>query len=79
MPQLLFVHRYQVYETVAHNNIQIEALLALKQSGMFEFWTNIRFGRFIDIMTPPKRINQLIEFLTVNGISHRLKISNVQE
>ena len=57
----------------------MEALLALEQSGLFDFWTELRFERLIDIMTPPNRVNQLVGFLTINGIPHRLKISNVQQ
>jgi len=75
----VFSIRYQVYETVADDNIQMEALLALEQSGIFDFWTDLRFDRLIDIMASPDKVNQLVDFLTLNGIPHRLKISNVQQ
>lgn len=57
----------------------MEALLALEQSGIFDFWTDLRFDRLIDIMAAPDKVNQLVDFLTLNGIPHRLKISNVQQ
>ena len=71
------IYRYQVYEAVAKDNPQLEALIDLEQS--FDFWTRVRINAPTDIMAAPDQVNQLLDYLSKYQIEYRIKINNVQE
>ena len=66
-----------MYEAVAKDNPQLEALIDLEQS--FDFWTRVRINAPTDIMAAPDQVNQLLDYLSKYQIEYRIKINNVQE
>lgn len=73
------IYRYQVYEAMAKDIPQLEALIDLEQSESFDFWTRVRINAPTDIMAAPDQVNQLLDYLSKYQIEYRIKINNVQE
>jgi hypothetical protein len=73
------IYRYQVYEAMAKDIPQLEALIDLEQSESFDFWTRVRINAPTDIMAAPDQVNQLLNYLSKYQIEYSIKINNVQE
>ncbi|KAK4016628.1 carboxypeptidase B [Daphnia magna] len=72
-------HGYRVYEAVAKNAAQAQALSDLEMSELFDFWSPVRLNKPTDIMSSPEQIQQLLDVFNSNSIQHKIKIDDVQQ
>jgi len=71
---------FQVYRTHPQTLEQANYLQVLRQHrDHYDFWTEVREGRSVDIMVPPGKQAQLEEDLQLLKISHEVMIEDVQQ
>lgn len=58
---------------------QLEGLLALAESGKYDFWQDPRPGGSADVMVSPSTYQEVVDKLDHFGIKHSVMISNVEE
>jgi len=71
---------FQVFRAAARDQEEAAYLQHLRDHGShYDFWTEVRVGGFVDIMTPPGNTSHLEHDLAAKGIEYGLHIQNVQE
>merc|ERR1719430_1387947 len=50
---------YQVFRVQVENMEQAELMEGLNREGKFDFWTEVRLGRPVDVMTSPENRKEL--------------------
>ena len=80
MKDLWALLRYQVYEVMAKELYQFDAMVKLYEgSDNFDFWTKPRsLDRPMDVMVPPGHAKNFIQLMRAFKIDYRVKIADVQ-
>merc|ERR1711892_1034128 len=68
---------YQVLRVEINNEQDAESLKNLEEEGLFDFWTEIRMGKHVDIMASPDSIGSLDMWLETNGLTSAVMIQDV--
>jgi len=70
---------FQVYRTQPQTKLQADFLLQLRETSRhYDFWTEVRLERSVDIMVPPGFQQQLEDDLNSMDIKHAIMIEDVQ-
>jgi len=68
---------FRVYRVLPASEEDFQLLDSLQASPFYDFWTEIRHGRPVDIMVPPGKVGSLESDLT--GLSYSIMIPDVQK
>jgi len=68
---------FKVYKTFPTEN-DLEFMRNFKASGPYDYWTEVRKNRPVDIMVPPSAQSTFIRRLNEQGIKHEVMIEDVQ-
>ena len=68
-----------MYSALAQSIQQMEALIDLEQSGLYDFWTRVHFNFPTDIMVAPEQLEEFLGVLNNFDIEYWIKIEDVQE
>ncbi len=76
---MIFIIRFQLFEAVARDKAQAEALINLEMMDLYDFWTQVQLNGPTDIMSSPEQVEELLDFFNSHFIQFRQKIPNVQQ
>jgi len=68
---------YQVLRVQVNNQQEAETLKNLEEENLFDFWTEIRLGKHVDIMASPNTISSLETWLGSHSLVFSVMISDV--
>merc|ERR1712183_853025 len=68
---------YQVFRVQVENMEQAELMEGLNREGKFDFWTEVRLGRPVDVMTSPENRKELETWLGEVGIHWSIMVEDV--
>ena len=70
---------YQVFRAYPRNDQDLEFINSLESHGVYDFWTDLRRGKPVDIMVPPAAQKTFIKHMTAKEIEHEVMIPDIQE
>merc|ERR1712236_103832 len=68
---------YQVLRVKVRDSNEAETLRKLQEDGLFDFWTQIRIGKHVDIMASPQTLGSLKKWLDLHSLSSTTMIVDV--
>ena len=68
---------YQVLRVEVRDSNEAETLRKLREDGLFDFWTEIRIGKHVDIMSSPLTLGSLKKWLDLHSLSSTTMIADV--
>merc|ERR1711872_1090532 len=68
---------YQVLRVEVRDSNEAETLRKLREDGLFDFWTEIRIGKHVDIMASPLTLVSLKKWLDLHSLSSTTMIADV--
>merc|ERR1712236_124081 len=68
---------YQVLRVEVRDSNEAETLRKLEEDGLFDFWTQIRIGKHVDIMASPQTLGSLKKWLALHSLSSTTMIADV--
>merc|ERR1719354_573211 len=70
---------YQVYRIYPRNDQDLEFIHSLESHGVYDFWTELRREKPVDIMVPPEDKKTFTMHMITKGIKHEVMIPDIQE
>ena len=60
------------------NDAEAEMLSILQKENLYDFWTELRVGKHVDLMSSPEQLDDLQHWLSSNNLHWSVMISDVQ-
>jgi len=71
-------HGYQVHRVLVRDQLDVDQLEVLQSEGLFDFWTKIRVGSHVDVMSAPHLVETLLGWLEASGLKSDIMIQDVE-
>ena len=68
----------QVLRVSIKNEAEAEMLSILQKENLYDFWTELRVGKHVDLMSSPEQLDDLQHWLSSNNLHWSVMISDVQ-
>jgi len=68
---------YQVLRVQVKDKHEAEILKHMEEEGLFDFWTEVRIGRHVDVMTSPQNMETLSHWIHTNELQWSTMIPDV--
>ena len=68
---------YKVLRVEVRSELEAEKLNSLQEEGLFDFWTEVRLGKHVDVMASPQNIGSLEMWIETNELASTIMIQDV--